>query len=219
MAGRRAYDSSPISAFVAPFLIAAGAVVSACSGAAATGLFNEGSNAETDAGAHPVKVDASVPASDASVDPPQDASIPVPDSAPQTEDASKPDTSIPNDNPGIKCGNAYCQPGSDVCCRIDNSIAPTFMCLPPAGCPKTGALAVTCDDAADCEQTSGDGDVCCVTQNAQTGRAESVECMPAAQCASGLQTNMCDGLSADPCPNGGTCKPSQTTIPGYDICI
>lgn len=190
-----------------------------CSGAAETNLFNgvsEGTDAGADAASHPAAFDASAP--DVAAPPREDASAADTSAPPAPEDASAPDTSAPSDNPGIQCGNAYCKPGTDVCCRLDTALNPTFVCLPAVGCSAITSLAIPCDDEADCTE-SGTPGVCCVTENAQSGRAESVECVAADQCGSDLQTNMCNSPSNDPCPNGGSCKPSQTTIPGYAICI
>jgi len=192
-----------------------------CSGATETGLFSGGDApappppSTADAAAHPSSRDAGgggVTGNDASLPDPPDGA------PPETDDANIPDTSSHPDNPGIQCGTSYCHPGTDICCRVDTALSPTFLCLPPQGCSTVGELAIACDDADDCAAAGGAGEVCCVTEDAQTGRANRIACTPASACTSNLQTNMCS-TNAPACANGGTCKPSQTTIPGYDICI
>ena len=212
---------------------------SACSGATDSGLFDPGGSTgggnegAGDAG-HGVldgsgfDASTSPPDRDAHVDPvpPADSAPPVEDDA-AAHDASFPDAAPSAEPPSVRCGNTTCDPATNVCCRIPGGTTDVFACLSAIACGAVvGALAIPCDDAVDCAGSSptngtpGAGnEVCCATLNAQTGRAESIACMPAQSCTSTLQTNLCGPNAPDACPNGGTCKISQTTIPGYDICF
>ena len=204
----------------------------ACSGATDSGLFNqEGSNGgnenASDAGHPHLDGSTSTPDRDARVDPgsPADGAPPVEVDA--AYEASLPDAAPPSEPPGIRCGSATCDPATNVCCRIPGGTTDVFACLSAIACGAViGSLTIPCDDAVDCAGSSptngtpGSGNqVCCVTLNAQTGRAEGIACTPAQSCTSTLQTNMCASNAPDACPNGGTCQISQTTIPGYDICF
>ena len=207
----------------------------ACSGATDSGLFNQessnggvGSESASDAGHGVLDGSSPPPDRDAHVDPvpPADSAPPIEDDA-AADDASFPDVAPPLPPPGIRCGSATCDPATNVCCRIPGGATDVFACLSAIACGAVvGSLTIPCDDAVDCAGSSptngtpgGGNQVCCVTLNAQSGRAEGIACTPAQSCMSTLDTNMCDPNAPDACPNGGTCKISQTTIPGYDICF
>jgi hypothetical protein len=224
MAVRTAYFRCACACARVCALLASGALAFACGGAKDSGLFALPSDDVVpeqnghDAGAADGSVAPPPPDHDGGHPPPSDDGAP-----PHEKDADLPDTNPPppGGDPGIRCGNTYCPPDGMVCCRTGGGVGlgDTFTCVPPGSCQQFGELEIPCDDAADCDAKGQSGDICCVTQNAQTGRAEDITCLAAADCNGSLQTNMCDKNAVDPCPNGGTCKPSQTTLPGYDICL
>lgn len=136
------------------------------------------------------------------------------DSGPFTDGSIGKDGGPPPTNT-IDCNTAAttCKLGTQVCCRSGDA-PPSFACASSAGCLTVGSMPIPCDDANDCDKLGHPGELCC----AQTagGKATSVAC--SATC--GLNsTNLCDPLAADPCPNGGTCQVSVTTLPGFHICF
>jgi hypothetical protein len=188
-------------------------VVSACGGAADTGLFgsgggstnDSGSSADTGGGTH----DSGIVGHDATTQPdsspevdaiaPMDATPPPPDSAPM--------------NDGIHCeGNPNgCMPGSEVCCRKPTGTSSfNYSCVSPSNCNGPNDLAIPCSTSTHCPNAA---DVCCAMTDAM-GKANSVQCVLAADCQ-GAQ--ICGPPQTSVCVTG-TCQPSVSTIPGYDIC-
>ena len=106
-----------------------------------------------------------------------------------------------------------CKLGTQVCCRSGDA-PPSFACSAAAGCLNISDMPIPCDDANDCEKLGHPGALCCAQTTA--GKATSVGC--AATCGVN-STNLCDPLAADPCPNGGSCQVSVTTLPGFHICF
>ena len=199
-----------------------------CSGASASALFADGD----DSGAPTVNGDASTGESiDAGHDaaaPAHDASTPIPSDDSGAIATDPADAADPIADFGIRCGATTCTAAGDVCCRMASGASgsphggddDTFACLPAGTCAVLpSALAIPCDDAADCEASGHPGGICCASLDAQTGEAESIACTSAQACTGVLQTNLCATDAPAACPNGGTCKISQTTIPGYDICF
>lgn len=127
------------------------------------------------------------------------------------------DTSPPPPANRINCNTmaVTCTLSTQVCCRAGDA-PPSFSCAPAAGCNAIGNLPIPCDDADDCTKLGHPGDLCCAQTMA--GKANSVSCLPAASCGNN-STNLCDPLAADPCPNGGSCQVSVTTLPGFHICF
>jgi hypothetical protein len=111
---------------------------------------------------------------------------------------------------GIRCGNAVCSAGLQVCCVSLSSAA--LDCTPPAECTNMGGLAVSCDGPEDC----GAGQHCCMPSGAlmQTtctsgsclaGLAmchSSADCAPAETCCSITLSNYTYGTCAT-----GACPP------------
>ena len=127
------------------------------------------------------------------------------------------DTSPPPGN-RIVCNTSAmtCALGDQVCCRSGGGPTPNFNCTAAAGCNAVGDMPIPCDKADDCSKLGFTGDLCC----AQTagGRATSVSCVAPGSCGTN-STNLCDPLAVDPCPNGGSCQVSVTTLPGFHICF
>jgi hypothetical protein len=197
------------------------AVLVACGGSAGSDLFGGASGddggAAGDTGQGTSEPDAATLA-DATTPPTPDAS--QRDAAPPpTKDASVPDTFVPPTDPGIQCGTTECDPASALCCRFGTPPNDSSTCVSPAGCQSVAALPIACDDAADCDAAGHPGQICCATLNAQTGRAQEVRCRSAQSCNGSDQVVVCDAATTGPCPNGGTCRPSATSLPGYDICL
>lgn len=191
-------------------------VISACGGAADSGLFGGTGGDVADSGSGS---DGSVK-HDGGVNPDGGAN---PDADTQkdgavTHDASPtPDAAPPADT--VKCeGTPGCQVGTDACCRVSNGQT-SYSCVPLGSCNGGGqTLEIPCDKARDCELLGAPGDVCCVTA-AMTSGASEVTCRPASECTAALgRTNLCDPQMAGACTQGLTCQPSQSTIPGYYIC-
>jgi hypothetical protein len=194
----------------------------ACGGSQASDLFGDpGSTGSNPDAATPPLVDASIPedTSASIVDAPPDPTdtSPAPDVA--VKDVGAPDTHVDPIDPGIACGASECKPGGLVCCRIGTGMNPSFACIAPGGCQQISAFSIPCDDADDCDTAGHPGDVCCVTANQQTGAAQEVRCRAPKDCVQSTQTTLCDPSEPDPCPDGGTCRESKTTIPGYWICV
>jgi hypothetical protein len=190
-------------------------VVSACGGAADTGLFGGGGGTVTDSGSGTsdsggTHGDDSGTANDMDATTLPDASPGVDAVAPMDSATPVPDSSMPHDT--IHCeGTAGCTPGAEVCCRRQNG--PTsfsYACTQPQNCNGNGDLAIPCDTASQCAT----GEVCCMTVDAQN-RASSVQCTLGVDCMQGA-TELC-GPPMTSCPTG-TCTVSTFTIPSYDFC-
>ncbi len=199
--------------------LALGAVVISCGGAVDTGLFGD-APAGADSPDAASSSDAAGGARDGGtrsdggnrVDAgPTDGGTPINDASVGKDASPPPPTNT------IDCNTAAttCKLGAQVCCRSGDT-PPSFACAAPAGCLNIGSMPIPCDDADDCDKLGHPGDLCC----AQTagGKAVSVGC--SATCGGGANsTNLCDPLAADPCPGGGSCQVSVTTLPGFHICF
>ena len=202
-------------------VVALGVFVPSCGGAVDTGLFGNPTGTQDSA-------DAAGPTDDGAIG--ADGGIRldgggrfdagVTDSG--MRDARVTDARVTDANPPvtnrIECNTAAmtCALGEQVCCR-SGDIPPIFDCTPAAGCNAMGEMPIPCAGADDCTKLGQPGDLCC----AQTpgGRATSVSCVPPNSCGGPNTTNLCDPLAADPCPNGGSCQVSVTTLPGFHICF
>jgi hypothetical protein len=150
----------------------------------------------------------------------------IPDGAPDAKlDAPVPPVDATIGDPGIACGqNPDCTVGAQVCCRTSTINGVTYACTAAGACAAAiERMPIPCDDAQDCA-TLGQGGVCCATYKfdpvAQRTSVVSVACMPSPLCTTpNSAVIMCDKGAADPCPNGGSCKPSQQTFPGFYLCI
>lgn len=137
-------------------------------------------------------------------------------------DAAGPDAKVSPDAGSpviVHCGASECAGPSLVCCRPANDAdGGSDTCITQAACAASKAMPIPCDDTVDCATLSGPGQVCCVTATT-TGAAE-VLCRPMAQCTNDLgRSNLCDPRVPNACPNGGSCKASESTLPGYYLCI
>ncbi len=194
------------------------AAVSACGGAADSGLFSGsadggggGGDSGTvghDAGAGPDGGTVHVDASAVDAETPKDSAVPR-------------DTSPPPPVDVVACmGTSGCKVGTDACCRKVNGTGFSYACAPLGACGGgPSELEIPCDKQRDCDLLGSPGDVCCVTGGMQGGAAD-VSCRPATECTSAQgRTNLCDPQMANPCANANLhCQPSTNTIPGYDIC-
>ena len=200
-------------------LWAVGALVMSCGGAVDTGLFGNPTGA-------PDSVDAATSADDGGTV--TDGGTRISDGGGRFDaritDSAVRDVSVDTNPPPppptnrIACNTAAvtCALGDQVCCRSGGGPTPNFNCTAAAGCNAVGDMPIPCDKADDCSKLGQPGDLCC----AQTvgGKASSVSCVPPTSCGTN-STNLCDPLAADPCPNGGTCQVSVTTLPGFHICF
>jgi hypothetical protein len=108
-----------------------------------------------------------------------------------------------------------CAVGTETCCR---SLGPAFACTASAGCAAVAQLSVPCDDALDCAALGHPNELCCATTVSNVVR--DVACRKAVDCTlTANRRNLCDPSATDPCPNGGTCKLSTQTMPGFWICF
>jgi hypothetical protein len=194
-------------------------VVSACGGATSTSdIFGGGGDNGSDASSgvdsgNTNHHDSGVVGDDATTGDDgstQFDSSPMKDATPPPQDTGPPPVLI-------KCeGTGGCHAGTQACCRNGTSPQFTWSCTAVGQCNGNNALEIPCDTAKDCDN----GDVCCVTAD-NLGMAADISCQPPANCMPGNgKTWMCDPNVSTSCPPGGTlhCLPSQTTIPGYNIC-
>lgn len=137
---------------------------------------------------------------------------------------SGPKDSGPPVDAGPPLGSVTC-PGTSPCSIAEGQ----GCCFSPSSADGTCAssasdcsgdtIAVPCDSTQDCTD-QGFPDTLCCAQADQSGLVTSVSCVAPINCnAVNGQTNLCDPAAADPCPKGGTCKPSTQSIPGYNICV
>jgi hypothetical protein len=165
-------------------------VVSACGGAAETGLFNgESSGADSGGGA--------------------DGSKDGSGSHDSAAESSAPDL--------VACpGTSGCKVGMQVCCRKGTTMF-EYQCGAHGSCSGDMPLEIPCDKQRDCDVLGMPGAVCCVT--ATTQGASDVTCRMPSDCtlAQG-RTPMCDP-AAPTCMAGTTCKLSAMTVPGYSLCL
>ncbi len=196
------------------------AVVSACGGAADSGLFGGSSGVGGEDSGTTGNHDASV--ADGGVMPGKDAT--AADSDTPKDSAPPPrDTSPPPPVDLVACmGTPGCKVGADACCRKANGTAFTYACTPLGTCGQGGGgegLEIPCDKQRDCDLLGAPGDVCCVTGGAQGGAAD-VTCRLQSECTNNQgRTNVCDPQMSTPCANTTLhCLPSTTTLPGYFIC-
>jgi hypothetical protein len=137
-----------------------------------------------------------------------------------TADARK-DSDTPPPSGRIQCGFVTCAVGTEVCCRKSTGPAVQNYCSAPAACvssPLQQTVAIPCDDAADCTALGKPGTVCCASLD-QNAQVTEITCREPRDCRSQQgRYNLCDKNAADPCPNGGTCKPTNQTLPGYNLC-
>lgn len=195
--------------------------VSACGGAADSGLFDATSGASegTDAGT-PADGATSADSKNPPSSPPNADSGPIVPPPPQKDAASA--------DPGIQCGTASCAVDTEVCCRTHTGGtvgSDSFACTPPASCAdSTATLAIPCDDTADCAALGHPGTVCCAVvasqPPSQTTRAIAVSCENPAVCISkNSRVYLCDPKDPNPCPSGAACKLSIGTLVGYYLCL
>ena len=107
-----------------------------------------------------------------------------------------PDGGPPPPPPGpIQCGNATCNPQTQVCCVTFNGQTVNETCTAQGQC---NGAALSCTSASSCPPN----EVCCATL---TQQQQSSQCQP--QCQGGFQHPQLCATDAE-CPQGTTCKPS-----------
>jgi hypothetical protein len=108
-------------------------------------------------------------------------------------------------DPGIKCGNTFCNPASEGCCDPTG----TAHCSAQAQC---GSLWLPCDDDADCPA----GKVCCAIENGTHTRVKDSNCTDPGLCSdANSQLVLCDPNNPM-CPTG-MCQPFDL-LTGYYAC-
>lgn len=210
---------APPRRFALALVLAAGVGLGACGGATDSGLFSSppAGTAGGDADASVPTVDgaAPVPSGDAGNHPPTRDAAPPHDAAPPPQPDAAPS------DPGVRCGPTTCDPRTTVCCRIENgpTPAPVYSCLTADACNQANGFSIPCDDAQDCATAGApSGEICCLTEDPQSGLATTVQCDRKSNCQDQTQTWMCDPAASGACPSGDTCTQSTMTIPGYTIC-
>jgi hypothetical protein len=174
-----------------------------CGGSTETDLFGSGTGSADSGGTNDATTDAS-----------HDVGADAKDAAPD----------VPKEDLGIQCGTMVCPVPGKECCRQDPGGGQfVYQCMDPGVCVQqaNSPLTIPCDDTLDCEKAGHAGQLCCVTAAADGGGgADEIVCRAPIDCTKQLgRTNLCDPNAPNPCPNGGQCKPSTQTIPGYNICI
>jgi hypothetical protein len=102
-------------------------------------------------------------------------------------------------DPGIKCGGAYCDPATQVCCDPEGTMGGAN-CQNNAAGSCGGQQVLGCDDFADCG-----GNACCAPENGSNKLMGDIVCAASATCASGAET-LCDpSLGGAACPPGKSC--------------
>ncbi len=166
---------------------------------------------------------------------PPDASIdvqPIDAGKDVRADADKPDTGPPP-SPIIACGPPINQPQAkcdatkkEYCCRRGDADPFKYNCeTDPTSCNDPNSVSIQCSSSQNCAAIGLIGSVCCGTL-VGTGGGGSVivgtQCTSVSNCTSGGsvgKTILCDPGAPNNCPNGGTCKLSAQTMPGYYLCI
>lgn len=127
-------------------------------------------------------------------------------------DANKPPDPLP-----LACtpkSGGTCDLLSEVCCWTGTSTA-------KCQTPQTDCLGVRvpCASEGDCAARGKAGTVCCATFGATT-IANDVSCRDPDNCTlSQNRTIVCDPNDSDPCPKGGDCTLSTSSLNGFYICI
>ena len=174
--------------------------------------------------------DAALQNIDASAGPPGDAgtpslgadsSAPADGGSPPPHPGSQDGGSDPGSvgSVGVKCEGVpggSCSLPAEICCRKDEGGGYyLYSCTAPGACDVGvgGALEIPCDDARGCGAY-----VCCATYEQRT--TTDIACRPVGECKpQNARTIVCDPRSASACPNGGSCRLSTFTLPGYFICM
>ena len=113
-------------------------------------------------------------------------------------------------DPGILCGTVYCDPAVAVCC-ITSGVP---SCA--ESCTGAGTRPIKCDDHQDCVAAGMANRVCCGSLSG--GVVNNTVCTDAASCTAPDNAYFCDPNIAVPCPDGGTCMPTNDPFPGYYRC-
>jgi hypothetical protein len=112
-------------------------------------------------------------------------------------------------DPGILCGTGYCNPASEICCIMSGIPSCT------TSCTGAGNRPIRCDDHQDCVAAGSPNGVCCGALSGTT--VNNTVCTDALTCTAG-NAYFCDPNIAVPCPDGGTCMPTNEPFPGYYRC-
>ncbi|MBL8608675.1 MAG: hypothetical protein JNL38_15220 [Myxococcales bacterium] len=122
----------------------------------------------------------------------------------------------------IKCGATSCKPGVEICCRKPGIPNPEYGCTAPNACNGTNALAIPCDDAADCAAAGQTGTVCCArTISAIDSRVNKITCEKPSNCVGDQSAIVCDPSlpSTGQCAATLSCKASVVSLPDYNLCL
>lgn len=114
-------------------------------------------------------------------------------------------------DPGILCAADVCDAMTELCC-IKSGVPG---CAPT--CVGSLSLPVRCSDHNDCIAAGRPTDVCCGTVG--SGVVNDVSCTAATTCTGATHAYFCDPEAANPCPDGGSCMPTDDPLPGYHRCF
>jgi hypothetical protein len=190
------------------FALAAAGFLAGCGGATASDLF----------GTPPSVTDASVDAI------PTDAGNDARDATPDT---GKPPSPIVACGPPLEKPQSKCDATKkEYCCRRGDTDPYDYACeTDPTACSDPGDVTIQCSSTQNCAAIGLIGSVCCGTLVGTGGGGSvivSTQCTSTSNCTSGGSVGkaiLCDPGAPNNCPNGGTCKLSQQTMPGYYLCI
>jgi hypothetical protein len=138
----------------------------------------------------------------------------LPDVSPDAKDAASDVPFSPMScGPGTTCNFAI----GEGCCRVGS----TYKCV-DAAAACTGTY-IPCDRTSQCPQnTEAGATLCCTTDSVNdsgTYVADSVGCLPAAQCVPEPQHYiLCGEDSGASCPPDASCGASSTALPTFLIC-
>lgn len=115
-------------------------------------------------------------------------------------------------DPGVTCGGGtYCTPGTQTCCISGGTGTCATNCT-------GGADKVVCDSQQDCAAQGQTSHVCCGA--IVNGKPINGFCTVPSMCQMGSgKAFYCNPSFSNPCPNGGTCTPSDAPLPGYYRCF
>ncbi len=181
--------------------------LTACGGATETDLF----------GIPPVTVDSGV-VKDSGTDAKKDADVP---------DAPPPATPIILCGPPLTSPQAKCDASKkEFCCRRGDAQPYKYGCeTDETACADVNDVPIRCSTTQTCTGQGLIGSVCCGTLVASSGSGSVItntSCVAPNTCVSGGSVGkavLCDPNAPNNCPNGGTCKLSSQTMPGYYLCI
>lgn len=161
---------------------------------------------------------------DAGVDAAKDAGGDARDAAQDTGPTLTPIIACgpPLANPQAKCDASK----QELCCRRGDTEPFKYSCeTQEQNCADPTDVPIHCSSTATCAGLGLVGSVCCGTLVSTGGSGTAITgttCVAPSNCVSGGSVGraiLCDPGSPNACPNGGTCKLSAQTMPGYYLCI